>query len=387
MFFNKKTKNGEYILEVLLGHNKKDDFIYTIAEAHAIDLIAKTIAKCEIEVHAYDSKDKKIKEVKDDLYWRLNIQPNYNENGTSFLYKLVTRLLVEQKALVIINKDALKSKLLYVASDFIMSNSILYGKVFSDVTISDDDGNTITMVKKYTQEDAIYYSLINSHLTTAKDNFKSNSSKILNTTVKSFIKSNMPKWRLKTPGTQPKMIDAETKQPISYDDYKKKITEGLLSDEEAIVMLADIFDLINLNKDNKKDLSDYEKNVKHICDTVARNWNIPLDIFYGSKTEKSTGNNDFITFAVSPYFELLEDGFNITLVGKTAYLKGEYIQINKMSITHKDAIESADGVYKLMGEGFSRNEVNKFLGLPRIEEPWADEHYITKNQERVKGGE
>ncbi len=374
-------------MEVLLGHNKKDDYIYTIAEAHAIDLIAKTISKCEIEVHALDSKDKKIKEVKDDLYWRLNIQPNYNENGTSFLYKLVTRLLVDQKALVIINKDAFSSKLLYVASDFIMSNSILYGKVFSDVTICDDDGNTITMNKKYTQEDAIYYSLINSHLTTAKENFKSNSSKILSTAVKSFIKSNMPKWRLKTPGTQPKMIDAETKQPISYDEYKKKITEGLLSDEEAIVMLADIFDLINLNKDNKKDLTDYEKNVKHICDTVARNWNIPLDIFYGSKTEKSTGNNDFITFAVSPYFELLEDGFNITLVGKTAYLKGEYIQINKMSITHKDAIESADGVYKLMGEGFSRNEVNKFLGLPRIEEPWADEHYITKNQERVKGGE
>lgn len=380
-------KNGEYILEVLLGSSKKDNYIYTIAEAHAIDLIAKTISKCEIEVYSRNSKTGKIQETRNDTYWRLNIQPNYNENGTMFMYKLITKLLIDKKALIVINRDATNSKLLYVADDFIMSNSILYGKVFSDVTMSDDDGNSILMKKKYNQEDSIYYSLKNSNLTSAKDDFKSNSSKILNATIKSFIRANIPKWRLKRPGSQPTMIDAETKQPISYEEYKKKITEGLFSDEESIVMLSDLFDLINLNKDNNKNLNDYDSNVKQICDTVARNWNIPLDIFYGSKTEKSTGNNDFITFAVDPYFELLEDGFNITLVGKKDYLKGEYIKINKYSITHKDAIESADGVYKLMGEGFSRNEVNKFLGLPRIEEPWADEHYITKNQEKVKGGE
>ena len=380
-------KNGEYILEVLLGSSKKDNFIYTIAEAHAIDLIAKTISKCEIDVYSKNSENGRIQETRNDLYWRLNIQPNYNENGTMFLYKLVTKMLIDKKALIVINKDVFKSKLLYIADDFIMSNSLLYGKVFSDVRISDDDGNSITMKKKYSQEDAIYYSLKNSNLATAKDDFKSNSSKILNAAVKSFMRANIPKWKLKRPGTQLAMIDAETKEPISYEDYKKKITEGLFSDDEAVVMLSEMFELINLNKDNNKNLNDYDSNVKSICDTVARNWNIPLDIFYGSKTEKSTGNNDFITFAVEPYFELLEDGFNITLVGKTDYLKGEYIKINKFSITHKDVIESADGVYKLMGEGFSRNEINKYLGLPRIEEAWADEHYMTKNQEKVKGGE
>lgn len=380
-------KNGEYIFDILFGNNKKKDYIYTLAEAHAIDLIAKTIAKSEIQTFEKDDKTKKIIKTKNDIYWRLNIQPNYIENGTMFLYKLVTKLLTDKSALIVINKDLTKSKLLYVADDFISSNSILYGKTFSDVIISDDEGNTIPMIKKYTQEDSIYYSLKNSKLTTAKDTYKSNSGKILNSIEKSFLKANATKWRLKMPGTQPTMLDAETKKPISYEDYKKKITEGLLSEEEAIVMLSETFELINLNKDNDKRLTDFKDQIKDIGDTVARNWNIPLDIFYGSKTEKSTGNSDFITFAVSPYYEVLEDGFNIGLVGKEDYLKGEYIQFNKFNITHKDILDSANGIDKLIGDGFSRNEINELLGLPKIDEDWANEHNLTKNYGKIGGGE
>lgn len=358
-----------------------------MAEAHAIDLIAKTTSKRELQVFKHNSKTRKIEKIKDNIYWRLNIQPNNFENGTMFLYKLMVKLLTDKQALIVINRDLTNSKLLYIADDFNMSNSILYGKTFYDVVIADGNGNSLPMTKTYTQEDAIYYSLKNSSLNSASDSFKSNSAKLFNSISESFLKANAPKWRLKVPGNQPTMIDPITKKPISYDDYKKKITEGLFDEKESVVFLAEAFDLINLNKDNNKNLSDYKDIIKEVGDTVARKWDIPLDIFYGSKTEKSTSNNDLITFAVSPYWELLEDGFNITLVGKDDYLKGEYISFNKLNITHKDILESASGIDKLTSNGFSRNEVNELLGLPRINEPWADEHYITKNYGKIEGGE
>lgn len=383
----KRIINGESIFDILLGNKKKTDYIYTLAEAHAIDLIAKTIAKCEIQVFAQNKKTQKIEETKDDTYWRLNLQPNYNENGTMFLYKLVTKLLTNQSSLIVINKDIDNSKLLYVADDFNCSDTILYGKIFSNVVISDNEGNSLQLHKNYSLEDSIYYSLKNSNLTSAKESFKTNSAKILNTISKNFLKANTPKWRLKFPGNQPTMIDIETKQPITYDKYKEKVTEGLLSEDEAIVMLSEAFDLMNLNKDNNKNLDDYKEEIKQIGDTVARNWNIPLNIFYGNKTEKSTGNEDFITFAVDPYFELLEDGFNIGLVGKKDYLKGEYIKFNRTNLNHRDIIDSANGIDKLTADGFSRNEINKLLRLPRIDEAWADEHNLTKNYANVKGGE
>ena len=380
-----KNSKGEFfnIIDVLLGDGENNNYIYTLAEAHAIDIIAKTISKCEIQT--FESKDNKVEETKSDLYWTLNIQPNFNESGTSFIYKLITQLLVEKRALVVINKTP-KTNFLYVADDFNANSKILVGKTFTNIKISDNEGNSIILEKPYNTENSIYYSIKNTKLATASESFKSKSAKILKTTQNAFIKSNTPKWRLKFPGQQPTMLDPKTNQPITYDEYKKKVTDGIFSEEEAIILLSEIFDLVNLNKDSNKDLAEFSTIVKQIGDSVSQKWNIPLDIFYGSKTEKSTGTNDFITFAVDPYFELLEDGFNSSLVGKESYLKGEYVMFNRFSLQHKDIFDSANGIDKLIGDGFSRNEINKFLKLPKINEDWANEHNLTKNYGKMEGG-
>lgn len=382
----RKIRSGEYIFDIFFGGKNKANYIYTLAEAHAIDLIAKTIAKCEIQVFEKNSNTGKIEETKNDLYWRLNLQPNYNENGTMFLYKLAAKLLTEKKALVIINRDVANSKLLYVADDFSSTSTILYEKTFSDVVISDNEGNSIPLLKKYNAENSIYYSLQNTKLKTASENFSTNINRLLKASQNSFIRANTNKWRLKNPGGQPTMIDIETKQPISYEDYKTKITEGLLSEEEAIILLSEQFDLINLNKDSKKELTDFETLFIRIGSTVAQNWNIPLSIFFASKTEKSTGNEDFITFGVDPYFELIEDGLNIVLVGKKDFLKGEYVKFNRTNINHRDVLDCGTGIDKLTANRFSRNEINKLLKLPIIDEVWANEHALTKNYENTKGG-
>lgn len=389
MVLDKMFKNSkdEYIniIDVLFGNSDTTNYIYTLAEAHAIDLIAKTIAKSEIQTFELSEKNKKIEKSKGDLYWTLNIQPNFNETGTKFLYKLAVKLLTDGKALVLINKKN-KMNLLYVADEYESSNEILYGKTFSNIVVSDDEGNTLPLNKTYNQNNTIYYSLKNTRLESASEEFKNNSIKLLKAIQNSFINANIDKWRLKIPGGQPTMLDAETKQPISYEKYKEKITEGLFKDEQSLIMLSEMFDLVNLNKDNKKDLTDYEKIVVRIGNVVAQKWNIPLDIFYGSKTEKSTGTNDFITFAVDPFFEVIEDGFNASLVGKDGFKNGEYIKINRQNITHRDVLESGTGIDKLTANRFSRNELNEFLGLPQIDEDWANEHSLTKNYANVEGG-
>ena len=181
--------------------------------------------------------------------------------------------------------------------------------------------------------------------------------------------------------------DIQTGKEISYDEFIKKITEGLQNEEDATILLSDMFELVNLNKDNSQSLSDYKDMIKIIGDEVANRYDIPLDIFYGSKTEKSTANNDFITFAVDPYYKLIEDGLNVALVGRKSFIDGEIIKYNKNSIQYRDILESANGIDKLTADGFSRNEINELLGLPKINELWADQHHITKNYDTVGGGE
>ena len=388
MIFDKIFQNSKGELksffDVLFSDEKANNYIYTLAEAHAIDLIARTIAKCEIQT--FENIDGTIKENKGDLYWTLNIKPNYIENGTNFIYKLVTKLLTEKTALVLINKTNTEN-FLYVADSYNSNNKILEQKTFRNITIEDDEGNSINVRKTYNYDNTIYYSLKNSNLATASSSFKTNIAKLLKASQNAFIKANTAKWLLKRPGQQPTLIDYETKKEMTYDEYKKKVTEGLMSEEEAIVMLSEMFDLKNLNQGNNKNISDFDTIFKKIGDTVAQKWNIPLDVFYLTTGEKTTGTDNFITMCVDLYFELLEDGFNSSLVGKEDFLKGEYIKFNRLNINHKDLIDKASGWDKLISNGFSFNQLCKFLGLPTINEDWANEHYITKNYANVKGGE
>ncbi len=388
MIFDKifQNSNGELksFFDVLINNGKVNNYIYTLAEAHAIDLIARTIAKCEIQT--FEDTDGIIQENRGDLYWTLNIKPNYIENGTNFIYKLVTKLLTERTALVLINKTNTEN-FLYVADSYNSNNKILEQKTFRNITIEDDEGNSINVRKTYNYDNTIYYSLKNGDLATASSNFKTNIAKLLKASQNAFIKANTSKWLLKRPGQQPTLIDYETKKEMSYDDYKKKVTDGLMSEEEAIVMLSEMFDLENLNQGNNKNISDFDNIFKKIGDTVAQKWNIPLDVFYLTTGEETDGTDNFITMCVDLYFELLEDGFNSSLVGKKDFLKGEYIKFNRLNINHKDLIDKASGWDKLISNGFSFNQLCKFLGLPTINEDWANEHYITKNYANVKGGE
>lgn len=386
MFLDKIFKNdkGEYvnIFDVLFGKNDLENYIYTIAEAHAIDLIASTIAKTEIQT--FEMKQNKIEENKGNLYWTLNIQPNFNENGTSFLYKLVSKILVDKSALVLINGS--NNEYLYVADEFNISDKVLKEKLFTDITISDAEGNSINVTKKYTTDNTIYFCLKNNLLKTASENFKQNTGKILKAAQGSFIKANTGKWKLKKPGGQPTLMDAETGQQLDLKDYKERITDGLFKEEDSVVLLSEMFDLINLNQNNEKNLTDFENTFLRISKTVAQKWKIPLDVFFGDFTDKSNGLNNFITFAVDLYYELIEDGFNISLVGKQSYLKGEYVKFDRSTISHKDVLDCGTGIDKLTANKFSRNEINKFLKLPYIDEDWANEHALTKNYENVKGG-
>jgi HK97 family phage portal protein len=386
LFQADEEKVGSYI-DILLANKAKQLCVKEMAIEHAIDLIASTISKSEIKVFRLNKKINKIVETKDDVYYKLNIKANDNEVGTSFIYKVISKLLHEQEALVISNDS-----LLYLADSFDKSPSITTRKIFSNIKLSDFDGNQFTMDKKtFNSDEVIYLSLAGSKIKKVIDSFYNEYGKMLGIAASSYKAANTRKWRLKLPGTQPKMLDPVTSKEISYEDYKKKITEGLFSEEEAIVMLADSFGLEQLGDNQSKTSEDYRNLILKWEDEIAKAFKIPLDIFHGNKTDKSVGINDYISLAVLPILEILEDGLNASLIKKDAYLLGDHIKVNRYKMKHYDIFDIADPIDKLLGDGFSHNEICGFLDLPLKDEAWANEHFITKNfgkaDDMMKGGD
>lgn len=384
-----RTKTVEEMIDVIKKEFGDENYIEAICTAHAIDLISRTIAATELQVYRYDDKNKKTAEKKDNVYYRLNIKPNVNENGTNLKNKLVKELLTKGKALIVFDKKRnLKVDYMFLAKTYDCSNNIIDGKIFKNVYIEDEEGNSHTFKRDFKIEkgECLYFTYKNDKVKNAIEKFNKTSGKLLNIIDKAYKTANVNKWRLKNPGGQPTMIDAETGQQISYEEYKKKITEGLFSDEESILLLSEIFDLYLLNNDKTKDLSDHEKEVKEVGDKTAMLFDIPLDVFYGTKTEKSNGNNDFITFSCNPIMKSIEDTYNGGLIDEEDFIKGEQIRFNRFCMQHLDITSLGTSLDKLTSIGFSFNQLCRILNLPEVDEDWANEHHVTKNYADVKGG-
>lgn len=388
-FFKKTNEIENYFLDAFLGELSKELFIKEMAIEHAVDMIAKTISKSEIKIFRYDKKKGKVNETIDDIYYRLNIRVNPNEEASSFFYRVVSTLFKRQEALIITSKAEKENTLyLYLADEWEESKDIMYPKIYSKVVLTDLKSNSMLLEKIFNADDVIHLTLGNSKIKKIIDDFYIDFGKLLGISSKNYKMSNLMKWLFKVPGNQPAIKDPKTGEQITYEDYKKKITDGLLTEEEAIIMLSEQFDLNLLNSDKEKTSEDYRSLIKEVKDSIASAFGIPLDVFYGSKTDKSTGTDDYITFAVEPILEILEDGFNAKLIEKPNYLKGERIMIDKFKMKHFDIMDVASSLDKLTGIGFSHNDLRGFLGLPIIDEDWANEHNLTKNYAKiVKGGE
>lgn len=378
MLFAKSDRSQlENYIETLFMAKQKQLQIKRHAIEHAIDLIAKTISKSEIQIY----RMKKGKISKDDNskeYYTLNVQPNPNKEATSFFYEVIKKYLDDGEALIVELDGSL-----YLADTFQVSTSVLLPKVYYNVQISDDHGNSIFLTKTFTSEDVIYLNLKSSKIKETLDSYYEELGNLIGIASSHYKLNNLSKFRLKIPGGQPKLKDPITEKELTYDDYKKKITRGLFDEQDAIILLSDTFGLEKIDFGSGTSSDEWSKLEKKWSDKVAMTFNIPLDIFYGNKTDKSTSTNDFITFGILPHLQIIEDGLNAKIIGKSNYLKGERIRINRLNMKHFDILESAVNMDKLFSNGYSHNEINEFIGIPRVDAAWADKHYITKNYENV----
>lgn len=376
--FAKSDKSQlENYIETLFMAKQKQLQIKRHAIEHAIDLIAKTISKSEIQI--YRKKNGKIS--RDDNskeYYTLNVQPNPNKEATSFFYEVIKKYLDDGEALIIELDGSL-----YLADTFQVSTSVLLPKVYYNVQVSDDHGNSIFLRKIFTSENVIYLNLKSSKIKETLDSYYEELGNLIGIASSHYKLNNLYKFRLKVPGGQPKLKDPITEKELTYEDYKQKITRGLFDEQDAIILLSDSFGLEKIDFGTGATSDEWSKLEKKWSDKVAMTFNIPLDIFYGNKTDKSTSTNDFITFGILPHLQIIEDGLNAKIIGESNYLRGERIRINRLNMKHFDILESAVNMDKLFSNGYSHNEINEFIGIPKVDAAWADKHYITKNYENV----
>ena len=341
----------------------------------AISYIANTISKCEFKV--YENGE----EVKNELYYMLNVNPNPNQNSSQFLNALITRYYRNGEAMVF--PDSRKNRL-YVADGFSLEEKPLADNIFSSITIDNE-----TLTKKYKASDVFYFRLDDVRIKKLIDGAFDQYSTVMQAAIDGFIRRNGKKYKLILDSYR--AGDPEFKQ--IYEAVLKKQLESFVKSPSAVYPQ---FKGQSLEEFDKAAAGNYGGSAdviairKEMFDVVAQAFKIPLSMMYGNITNINDMINMFLTFTIDPLADMIGEEITRKMYPFNEWKKGNYVKCDTSCIKHVDILDVAHAVSEAISSGaVVIDEMRSRLDMKPYGDEFGQMRFITRNyatlEEVLKG--
>lgn len=367
--FQNKNDELQSLAETITIELKKLN-IAKLAVEKAESMIAKAVAKSDILIQT-QSEDKRKYE------YRLNVQPNDNENGTYFWTKVVKKLLREGEVVIIRIGEKY-----YRAQSFQESDNVMTGRLYSNITIEAAE-KQYSLFKTFLSGDVIHLRYDNSKIRVLLNSVLSQYETTANSVNAMMQITNTPKFKLKVPG-QLNLVrrgkDGESDKKITKEEYTEELKKLLESESLAIITESNGITLEQLGIQTATKAEELVKIKEEINNATAEAYDIPQAVFNGNITEKSDATNEFITYAVGSVAEVINDELTAKLVGAEDYAgKNERVMVWLARFKHVDVVDSANNLDKLRSNGWNFDEIREMVGYPVLNTPFSQARALTKN--------
>ncbi|WKY45998.1 phage portal protein [Eubacteriaceae bacterium ES2] len=353
----------------------EEEFYNTVTETcfrelaffSAVNFIANSISKCEFKTY------KANEEVREKEYYLWNIEPNKNQNSSEFLHKLIYKLHEKNECLVIIEGDQF-----LVADDFNVKEFVLHDNLYSNIMVGD-----FSFSKTYSEKEVFHFKLHEQNMRKVINLIYASYGKLLTYGMKSYQKSRGSKGILNYDTI--KKGDEEARK--AFDELMNVRFKAFFENDNAVLPLPKgySFEDIGSKTYSNEGTRDIRAMMDDISDFTARAFGIPPALMRGDIAGISDAMQSYLTFCIDPLIDMLQEEINRKRNGYVAFTKGTYLKIDTRNIKHIDILESATPIDKLIASGvYSINQMLDMLGEKRIEEEWADKHFITKNYSTVE---
>ncbi len=333
-----------------------------------INLIASCISKCEFKTFI----DKK--EVNSDEYYLWNIEPNLNQNSTEFLQELLSKILIENEALVVeINGQ------LIIADYFNREEFAVKEDYFNQVT-----RKNYTFDKTFYMSDVLYFRCNNEDIKQYFDNLMHGYSELLKLATGKYKRAGGRKGIVKRDTTVSGNEEEKKKINNLFENQFKSYFEA----ENAVVDLPRGVDYTEItgegSKKSSNELGDISKLLDDAFIRAAQSLKIPPSLLKGDIADIEKITNNFLTFCIDPLVDIIQTEINRKRYGKSNFLKGNYLYIDTTTIKHLDIFAIAEKIDKLISTGmYSIDELRKKLKDTTLNTDWSMKHWITKNYQEI----
>lgn len=344
-----------------------DIYIREMAFWSAVNLVANAVSKCEFKTFVNG------KETKGREYYLWNIEPNRNQNSSAFLHKLIAQLYRKNECLIIEQNNQL-----LVANDFVRTPSALYDDKFTQVTVED-----FTFAKTFYQPDVLYFKLSEQDMRKVTAGLYESYSKLIEYSIKAYQRSRGTKGIFK----YETIPVAGSVERTSFDALiNGKISKWLSGDNAALPLgKGQEWKELEHKTYSTESTRDIRAQIDDVSDFTAKGFGMPPALLRGDVQDTSKAVDQLLTFCVDPLCDMIQEEINRKRSGYAGFSQGTYTKIDTKTIKHVDLLSVASSIDKLIGSGsFCINDIRKAVGDEPIDEPWANQHFITKNYETVE---
>ncbi|AKL96632.1 phage portal protein, HK97 family [Clostridium aceticum] len=342
-------------------------YVRNLAFYTAVNLIANSISKCEFKTYL------RKKEEKGKEYYLWNVEPNRNENSSQFIHKWISKLYENNECLIIENRGQL-----LVADSFSKKEYALFDNQFTQVTVGD-----FTFNKTFLMSDVLYFKLNNKDIRKLINAMYESYGKLITYSQKSYQKSRGNKGILDVNAVaQGKTNFKETFEKLMNERFKT-----FFEADSAVLPLFDGYSYTDIGSKtySQEGTRDIKAMIDDIYDFTARAFCIPPALLRGDLADTEKAVNNYLTFCIDPLTDMLHEEINRKRSGYEGFRQGTFLKIDTKTIKHIDLLSVATSIDKLISSGaFCINDIRIAVGDEPINEPWAWQHFMTKNYSSVE---
>lgn len=373
----KETSPKKVDLSVVCSQLSMQIYMRELAFHMVVNTIANAVSKCELLTYQNN------KRIKNEEWYRWNVQPNKNQSAYQFWHKMIETLYENNEVLVIVQNDEL-----YVADNYEYDDSnALFEHEFKNVQIAD-----FTYQRKFKMSEVFYFRLNNCNVKKFLDSTMSMYGKLISAAYSAYITANGIKGFIKVDQYAELQDDFEEQfKKMLNEDFKK-----FFESENAVMPLYDGYQWEKLEiKGTQTNTRDIRSLFDDVLEMSAIAVGLPPSLITGKVQDTSKAVEEFLTFCIDPLIELLKDEINRKLYDRSKMLKGWYVRFDTKAIKHIDLLEVSQAIDKLISSGcFCINDIRRVCGEDEIDEDWANMYFMTKNYSTIeellnslKGGE
>lgn len=342
-------------------------YIRELAFNLVVNKIANAISKCQMNIYTDNKRDR------NEEWYRWNVSPNPNQSAPVFWAKLIYQLYDNNEALIIpINGN------LYVADSFIVNKQYAFFDYrFESIQIDD-----FSLSRAFRQNEVFYFQLNNKKMVTYLNGTMTLYTGLIKAAYSSYMASNGNKGFLKISQFAEQEDDfQEYFNQLVNEDFKK-----FFESSNAVMPLYEGYSYEALgNTGTQSNTRDIKALIEDVIQTTANAFNMPTSIAIGNVQDTSKAIDEFLTFCIDPLICILEAEITRKSFTQSQVINGSYVKFDTTAIKHIDLLDVATAIDKLISSGcFTINDIRKTIGADEIDEPWANQFFMTKNYSTIE---